>query len=199
MTNTAKKTVNPFKVAKTKKTASKTSAVAAPEEVQAAVAEYKEAQEQMKHYEGLMNIHKDAILSFAKPYHAKKNFAGCKKGFKILGKDESMTSYVAQDRGRSITEEEADAFEERFGEKAREDLIVVDYGSISFNAEVLEANYDAVVGALQTLPPEVLENLFKETPLKACKGALEDARNHVESAEEMEEICNALKLTSFLR
>ncbi|MBX9767262.1 MAG: hypothetical protein K2X47_08330, partial [Bdellovibrionales bacterium] len=76
---------------------------------------------------------------------------------------------------------------------------VRDFASIKFDAKVLEANYDAVVKALQTLPAEVLENLFKPMLMKARPGAAEGAKQYAKNPTELLEILKSLKIKNYIR
>jgi hypothetical protein len=113
--------------------------------------------------------------------------------------DETMVTYVVMDAIAGLSEEDTEEFARNFGRKAAEDLIVRDYGSIRFNAEVLEAHYDEVVEALQVLPEEVLENLFKPMLMKARPGAAEAAKEYAKKPDELLEILKALKIKNYIR
>jgi hypothetical protein len=110
-----------------------------------------------------------------------------------------MVTYVVMDASAGITEEELESFKERWGEKAADDLITRDFASIRFDGEVFEANYDAIVEALQVLPKDVLENLFKPMLLKAKSGAVERAKKYADSAEELRELIQQLKIRNYIR
>ena len=97
------------------------------------------------------------------------------------------------------TEEDVAEFGQRWGKEAADDLIVRDYASVRFDAAVLEANYEAVVEALQVLPEGVLEHLFKPMLMKAKSGAVEQAKSFVKSPEEMKELLQGLKIKNYVR
>src|SRR5208282_4847758 len=101
--------------------------------------------------------------------------SGKNGSFKVLG-DETMVTYVVMDYSAGLSEEDVEEFAKNFGREAAEDLIARDFSSIKFDAKVLDANYDAVVEALQTLPEDVLSNLFKPMLMKARPGAAEAAK-----------------------
>lgn len=170
----------------------------APAEVSEAVDAFRSAQDQAKFFEGEATVHKNTVLNFAAEEFSKRLYNGEGSGFKIQG-IESMAMYVVQDASASLSEEDVEEFADRWGRKAAEELITRDYASIRFNDAVLEANYDAVVKALQTLPPEVLDNLFKPMAMKARGGAAEMARRHVKNPEELREIMRHLKLKHYIR
>ncbi len=107
---------------------------------------------------------------------------GKTRSFKLLG-DQSMVTYVVMDASAGLTEEEVESFKERWGDKAADDLIMRDLASIRFDGAVFEANYDAIVEALQSLPKDVLENLFKPMLMKAKPGAVEAGKKYAKSAE----------------
>jgi hypothetical protein len=190
---------DPFKTKKSRvPTRQADNVLTPPDDVAEAVDAFRSAQDQAKFYEGEATVHKNTILNYAAEEYARRLFTGEGSGFKIQGV-ETMAMYVVQDASAGISEEDVEEFTERWGEKAAETLIVRDFASIRFNEAVLEANYDAVVAALQTLPPEVLENLFKPMAMKARPGAAELARRHVKNAEELREIIRHLKLRNYVR
>ena len=56
-----------------------------------------------------------------------------------------------------------------------------------------------MVEALQQLPKDVLDNLFKPMLLKARPGAVEKAKKHAKSAEELRELIQQLKIRNYIR
>lgn len=124
--------------------------------------------------------------------------SGMQKSFKILG-DETMVTYVVMDSSSGLTDEDVAEFSARWGAEAAEQLIVRDFSTLKFESAVLEANYDAVVSALQTLPEEVLQNLFKPMLMKAKPGAVAVAKKYVKTAEDMKEIVKSLKMKNYIR
>lgn len=196
----AKKTkVNPFKTKKTRTVESPANdTVTPPASIAQAIDAFREAQDQAKHFEGEATVHKDAIIRYSQQEYSKRVMNGVKASFKILG-EETMVTYIVQDSSAGLTEEEVSDFVQKWGEDAADQLIVRDFASIRFDGKVLEANYDAVVAALQTLPEEVLEKLFKPMLMKATSGAVEAAKRHVRSADEMKEILKDLKLKNYIR
>lgn len=191
--------VDPFKTRKTKtveQTVSDT--VTPPAEIAQAIDEFRECQDQAKHFEGEATIHKDLILSYSLDEYTKRLFNGQGKSFKILG-EETMVTYVVMDSSAGLSEEDVAAISERWGEKAADELVTKDYGSIKFDPAVMEANYEAVVEALQTLPETVLENLFKPMLMKATSGAVEAAKRYAKTPEEMKELLKALKIKNYIR
>lgn len=191
---------DPFKTKRSSAPAAKQAenVITPPPEVSEAVDAFRSALDQAKYYEGEASVHKNTILNFASEEYAKRLFTGDGSGFKIQGL-ETMAMYVVQDASAGISEEDLEEFAERWGEKAAEDLIVRDFASIRFNEAVLEANYDAVVKALQVLPPEVLDNLFKPMAMRARPGAADLARRHVRKAEDLRDILRHLKLRHYIR
>ncbi|WP_207912211.1 hypothetical protein [Pseudobacteriovorax antillogorgiicola] len=190
---------DPFKTKKSRTESVQVSdTVEPPAEIKEAIDHFRDAQEQAKHFEAEATVHKDAIMEFASGEFCKRSQSGLDKSYKILG-DESMVTYVVMDSSAGLTEDELDMIRDRWGEDAAEELVVRDYRSIRFDPKVLEANYDAVVDALQTLPEEVLENLFKPMLMKAAPGALERAKKHVKSADELSDLIRDLKLKHYIR
>ena len=123
---------------------------------------------------------------------------GLNGSFKLLG-EETMVTYVVQDSSAGLTEEDVEAFEERWGKKAVEDLIEKDLRSIRFDPDVLAANYDTIVDALQDLPPEILENLFKPMLMKAKSSAVEKAKKYAKNPAELKELLEQIKLKNYIR
>jgi len=191
--------VDPFKTKKTKTpTTEGNDTVTPPAKVAQAIDAFREAQDQAKHFEGEATIHKDLIIDYAQGEYAKRLLGGLQKSFKILG-EETMVTYIVQDSSSGLTEEDAAEFRERWGEKATEELIVRDFASIKFDAEVLEANYDAVVNALQKLPADVLENLFKPMLMRAAPGAIEKAKAYAKTPEDLRELMKQLKIKNYIK
>lgn len=193
------KKIDPFKTRKTKTEESNASdTLSPPKEVAEAIDAFRECQDQAKHFEGEATIHKNTILSFSEEEYVKRLLSGKNASFKVLG-DETMVTYVVMDSSAGLSEEDAEEFAKNFGREAAEDLIVRDYSSVKFDAKVLEANYEAVVAALQTLPDEVLENLFKPMLMKARSGAAEGAKHYAKKPEDLLEMLKALRIKNYIR
>ncbi len=169
-----------------------------PEDIAQAIDAFRDAQEQMKHFEGEATVQKDAINEYSLTEYSKRVLKGKNKSFKLLG-DQSMVTYVVMDASAGITEDELEAFKERWGEKAATALVTRDFASIRFDGEVLEANYEAVVEALEALPKDVLENLFKPMLLKAKPGAVEAAKQFAKTPAELRELIQQLKIRNYIR
>lgn len=169
-----------------------------PDDIARAIDAFRDAQEQAKHFEGEATIQKDFINDYAIKEFSKRAIKGKNKSFKLLG-DQSMVTYVVMDASAGITDEELDSFKERWGEKAADDLITRDLASIRFDGEVFEANYDAIVEALQVLPKDVLENLFKPMLMRAKSGAVDRAKKYADDAEELRELLQQLKIRNYIR
>jgi len=195
---TAKK-VDPFKTKKSKTpSATASDTVTPPEAIATAIDSFREAQDQYKHFEGEMTIYKDQIMNFSTDEYTRRIFNGMPGSFKILG-EETMVTYVVMDSSAGLTEEDVNGFSSRWGQGAADEMIVRDFGSIKFDASVLEANYDAVVEALQTLPEQVLQNLFKPMLMKARPGAVEAAKKHAKTPEDMKDLLRQLKIKNYIR
>lgn len=197
----AKKTrkVEPFQTRKTKEPAATTvDTVTPPQDVQKAVDLFRENQGQAKHFEGEATIYKDKILSFSIEEYCNRAFRGQKKSFKILGQ-ESIVNFIIQDSSAGLTEDEYEEFEERWGKKAAEDLIIKDYSSVRLDGEVLAEHYDEIVAALQRLPEEIVSRLFKPMLLKANSQAVEKAKSYVRNPQELIEIIKQLKIKHYIK
>lgn len=193
------KKADPFKTRKTRTVETQVAdTITPPKDVQRAVDQFRECQDQAKHWEGEATIHKDLVSEFSRKEFSKRIFNGMNRSFKVLG-EESMVTYVIMDSSAGLTEEDSEAFAERWGAKAADELIQKDFASIRFDGEVLEANYDAVVKALEALPDDVLENLFKPMLMKARPGAVELAKKYAKTPAEMVEMLQMLKMKNYIR
>jgi hypothetical protein len=198
-TESKPKQTDPFKTRKSRET----EAVAAdtltpPSEIAQAIDAFRDCQEQAKHFEGEATVQKDLILEYSQGEYTKRVLNGMNRSFKVLG-EQSMVTYVVMDASAGLTEEDVAAFTDQWGEKAAEELITRDLGSIRFDPEVLEANYEAVVEALQVLPKKVLDNLFKPMLMKAKPGAVEKAKRYAKNAEQLRELVQQLKIKNYIR
>ncbi len=191
---------DPFKTRKSREAPASETAdtLTPPEEVAKAVDAFREFQEQAKHFEGEASVQKEIVVDYGQQEYSKRVLKGMNRSFKVLG-EQSMVTFVAMDASAGLTEEDVDAFKEQWGEKAAEDLITRDLASIRFDGEVLEANYDAVVKALQSLPKDVREGLFKPMLMKAKSGAVEKAKKYAKNADELRELISQLKIRLYIR
>jgi hypothetical protein len=193
------KKVDPFKTRKSK-TENKAGGdtLSPPKEVAEAIDQFRECQDQAKHFEGEATIHKNTILSYSENEYVKRLLSGKNNSFKVLG-DETMVTYVVMDSSAGLSEEDVEEFRKNFGDEAAEELITRDFASIKFDAKVLEENYEAVVDALQVLPEEVLANLFKPMLMKAAPGAAEKAKSYAKKPDDLLEILKSLRIKNYIR
>jgi hypothetical protein len=191
---------DPFKTRKTRQTEKKVAAdtVTPNAEIAQAIDEFREAQEQAKHFEGEATIHKDKILEYCKGEYAKRLLSGKPKSFKVLG-DESMVTYIVMDSSAGLTEEDAAYISEKWGEEAAEDLLTRDFRSIRFDEKVMEAHYDKIVEALQTLDDDILEHLFKPMLMKTKSDISHLVKKYAKSSDEIEELLNDLKVKHYIK
>lgn len=190
---------DPFKVKKSKSSSPQESdTVTPPEDVREAIDAFRECQEQAKHFEGEATVHKDKIMDYSRREFSKRSLNGHDTSFKMLG-DESMVTYVVMNSSAGLTEEDVANFAAKWGDEAADELIERDYRSIRFDPKVLEANYEAVVDALQTLPESILEQLFKPMLLKASDNALNKAKKYIKDKDSLAEITQDLKLKHYVR
>lgn len=196
----AKPKKSPFKTRKTRSEVPGKAAdtITPPANIQKAIDSFREFQEQAKHFEGEATVCKDEILQYSQEEFSKRVLKGQASSFKLLG-EETMVHFVIQDSSAGLTEEDVAEFGDKWGKEVAEELITRDFGSIRFNGEVLEANYEAVVEALQTLPESVLDNLFKPMLMKAVPGALEKAKKHAKNSEKLQELIHDLKLKNYIK
>lgn len=190
---------DPFKVKRSKtQPAKETDTVTPPPDVAEAIDKFRECQDQARHFEGEATVYKDKVATYCAAMFTQRLLNGLPGTFKVLG-DETMVSYVISDSSAGLSEEDVEAFTEKWGEDAADELITRDLHTIRFDPEVLAANYDEVVAALQTLRPEVLEKLFKPMLMKAKPGAVQAARQFAKTPEEMQEIVKDLKMKNYLK
>jgi len=193
------KKLDPFKTRKSKVPLAKADdAITPPQKIQKAIDAFREAQDQYKHFEGEMTIHKDQIMSYGWDEYSKRMMHGKKGSFKVLG-EETMVTYVAMDSSAGLSDEDVALIEQRWGKEAAQQLIGPDFSTIRFDAAVLEANYDAVVEALQSLPESVFENLFKPMLRKAKSGAVDQCKKFAKNSEELKELLQDLKMKNYIR
>ena len=191
--------MDPFRTRKTKSVSRKIEdTLAPPKDIKEAIDAFREAQEQARHFEGETVVYKDQILDFARKELAKRIFHGAPGTFKMEG-NETLVTYIIQDSSAGLTEEESEQFAAQWGGNAAADLIEKDFATIRMDPQVLKANYEKIVGALQILGPEVLENLFKPMLLKAKEGSLERIKKYVKSEEEFIEILKQLKIKNYIK
>ena len=192
---------DPFKVRKSKTeiaSQTPTDTVTPPEEIAAAIDAFRDAQEQAKHFEGEATVHKNQVVEYSQLEYAKRSFTGKTKSFKLLG-EQSMVTYIVMESGSGLTDDDLAEIKERWGSNAADDLVRRDYASIRFDPDVLEANYDAVVQALQTLPAGVVESLFKPMMMKVRKGVSEAVKKYAKTPEDLNELLRQLKVTSYIK
>lgn len=194
------KAVDPFRTRKTKRETQTavSDTITPPHNVAVAIDALRDAQDQARFFEGEATVHKNEVMMFSEEQYGKRLATGNNDSFKILG-DESIVTYVVVDSGAGLTEEEVDEFRTTFGSEAADELIVRDFSSLRFDPQVLEENYDAVVDALQVLPPDVLNSLFKPMLLKAKPGAAETVRKFVKKPEDLVEMIKALRMKNYIR
>ena len=190
---------DPFKTRKNKNPPSKQSdTLTPPEDIATAIDEFRDCQDQSKHFEGEATVHKDKILDYCQVQFTERVTTGTPGSFKVLG-EETMVTYVVQDSSAGLTEEDLAEFSNRWGEDAAEELVERDFKSIRFNDKILASHYDEVVGALQNLPDEILDQLFKPMLMKTKSNFFETARKYAKTPEEMRELMTQLKIKNYIR
>jgi hypothetical protein len=103
-----------FKTRKTRETQEEAGdTITPPQEIADAIDAFRDAQEQAKHFEGEMTVQKDAINEYSLKEFSKRVLKGKNKSFKLMG-EQSMVTYVVMDASAGITEEEVEAFKERW-------------------------------------------------------------------------------------
>ncbi|MBI2601463.1 MAG: hypothetical protein HYW48_00255 [Deltaproteobacteria bacterium] len=190
---------DPFKTRKTKQPpTAETDTLTPSTEIRKAIDLFRDYQEQAKHFEGEATVYKDKILAFSIEEYCKRVFKGQAKSFKLMG-NESIVNYIVQDSSAGLSEDDLDEFIERWGDKAANDLIVKDFASIRLNPQILEDHYEKIVAALQSLPEEILDNLFKPMLMKASPHAIEKAKKIAKTPKELEELIRHLKIKNYIK
>lgn len=164
-------------------------------DVAAAIDSYVQLDKQIKELQGDAAAPKEVISSFAKGVLAGRAKDGKMESFKVQGLSETIM-FTISDRGGNLVEADADAFEEKYGKKARKELIDMDLGSVKFNAEVLAKNFEKVEKALSDLG---IEGLIEDIPYRAKKGALEKAAALAKNSQELEDMIRDLKLITAIK
>lgn len=197
----AKANIDPFKIRQTEPARAAPDVVKAPEEIAKHVDAFREAATQAKHFEGQATPHKDAVYDFAKAEFARRAMAGKAGSFKILGEEEAVL-FVIADNAKGLTEDEVTELAGELGKDGlvkTETLLKKNYTEIRFDPEVLETNYEAVIAALQALPPNVLGTLFKPTTMVAVKGAGEMLRAHAKDPAHYARLIELTKIVSYIK
>lgn len=192
------KAADPFKVRKNTTPAKSDDIVTPSPEVAEAIDAFRQAIDQAKFFEGEATTYKNTIVEFAQQNYVKRFMDGHKTGFKLQGSD-AVIMYIVQDSSAGFSDEDVAEFADRWGEEAAEELIVRDFASIRFNDKTLEAHYDEVVAALQKLPADILDNLFKPMLMKARPNALENARKYAKNAKDLQSLMRDLKLKNYIK
>ena len=190
---------DPFKTRKVKSEATpEAGALNPPPDVAEAIDRFRDCQDQAKHFEGEATVYKDKIQNWALDELVSRTYNGQSGSFKILG-DETMVTFVTMDSSAGLSDEDVEQIRERWGDDAAKDLVDRDFRSIRFDPKVLAANYDQVVDALQALPEDVLENLFKPMLMKAKPGASEGAKKYAKDQDDYKELIRMLKMKNYIR
>lgn len=139
-------------------------------QIRKSIDEFVEIHGEIKARERSLQKLKNTIMTYAKVERAKRIAEGkSDESFKIEGLNKALT-FVITDGGAAIPEDSYLSLLTEFGEVAN-DLLEVDIASVKFNPTVLMENLDEVIEALNTLPTEVISNLFLPPPRKIKKGA----------------------------
>ena len=116
-----------------------------------------------------------------------------------LNGSESSATYIVQNYSSGLTEEEVTEISEVFDDEVVDALIEVDYASLKFDPETLTENYDAILGALQTLDNSILATLFKPMFKKAVPNALQKATKYAKNEDELAQLIDLLKIKNYIR
>jgi hypothetical protein len=192
--------VNPFKVRETPSVAKgKEPPVIPPADISIHVDEFCENSRQATHFAGEVASHKLPILDFCRFKFAERAMTGkCEKSFKLAG-DIDQVTFIHEDRGSNLTDDDVADLIDEVGEEAAEKMLKIDIGSFRFNIAALEANFDAVVKALQVLPAEVLETLITPGSVTMRSGAYQDAKEIAETPVQLARIAEILKIRSYIK
>lgn len=195
----AKAKSDPFGKVKSSAASKKKSSVArdVPEEIKTAIDAFKEAKDALKNAEFSKKEHGSVVQEFAMREFAAGIMAGKSETSFDLQGNEATVKFVTQFKSLGgITGEEKEAIAEKWGEAVANEVCLPDLGTVRFDAEVLAANYDAVVAALQTLPEEILSNLLKPMTMKTA--SLETIKKHARNADDLIDLLKAVKYANYV-
>lgn len=199
-TKKAKK-INPFTASASKspaKSGSKLDVLNTPKDISKAVDSFKKLQSEIKHLEGEATLVKNQVTDFARDRFAERVLNDKYNNFKLQGTDQ-VVSFIAQDASAGLSEDDVDQIKEEFGSKAAKALVVDDLSSLRFNPETLNDNFDMILKALQTLPNEILDNLFKPMLKKASPEAVKKATSFAKDQDELKRLIQLLKIKNYIR
>lgn len=207
MARSAKKTetkttdFNPFKVKKNSSSKSSLASHQAKGTIAEAVDEYHRVQSEIKLLEGQQETCKNTVLAEARSVFAERQINGEQGNLKILGKEESVT-FITQNSGSQLSEEDLNLIEEKFGKKTLNALTEPDLASLKFNPSFIgnETTQKRLFDALaKTFSKDELENMFQPIAHKVKADTVTEAVKYVKSADQLADLYTALKLKSYIK
>jgi len=192
---------NPFKIKKSSAGKSSLAAHQTKGATAEAVDEYHRLQSEIKMLEGQQEAFKHEVLDEAKAVFATRLFDGQKGNIKILGKTESVT-FITQNSGSMLTEEDLAIAAEKFSKKTIAALTEPDLGSLKFNPEFIgsESMQKRLFEALgKTFNKAELEEMFLPIGHKVKSDTVEQAVKYVKSASELADLYQTLKLKAYIK
>jgi len=197
--------ISPFKVKSASNSKSSGSPHVTPSDasIKDAVDEFKKIKAEIKNLEGQLAGTSAVLSTFGRAQFAERHMNGQASGtgnFIIDGHTDTV-SFQYQNAGSGLADEDFQAFATAHGEKAAQELLRLDLGSIKLNSDTISKPgvMDMVVNALQSLPPEILENLFTAASYVVTDDVFVKARGHAKSAEDYAAIMADLKVKNFLK
>jgi hypothetical protein len=192
---------NPFKVKKTSTSKSSLASHQTKGATAEAVDEYHRLQSEIKMLEGQQEAYKNTVLSESRAVFAERQMNGEAGNLKILGKSESVT-FITQNSGSQLVEEDLNLIEEKFGKKTVNALVEPDLGSLRFNPAFIgnETTQKRLFDALaKAFSQDELETMFLPIAHKVKADTVTEAVKYVKSADQLADLYTALKLKSYIK
>ncbi len=137
---------------------------------------------------------KDEILAFAKEERAFRVTSGKEdRSFRIEGGKDTVT-FVVTDSGAGIEPQDLLVIESEFGSGVRQ-LLELDLNSLRFNTEVLRPNFQQVARAFETLPQQILGDLFRQVSFTVAKGATSKIPKLTNDVQQVKAILERIRTT----
>jgi hypothetical protein len=153
---------------------------------------------EIKSLEAQQAIVKAKIMDYAEDEFAKNLSKGDHANFKLAGDKDSVT-FIAQNSGSQITEEDLVKAKHESGEIVDE-LVHVDYGSIRINGDVFEKHADKISALLiKGLGAEVASELFSAPAYGVKKDVLKQISEAGLKTDEVRTLVAGLKIKRYIR
>lgn len=156
--------------------------------------------EKIKALEGELTLHQANILVEAKATYAERALIGKDENIRLQGENSNVL-YIVQDKSSAFSQDDFQAFSEKWGKKVAENLLQLDFSTFRINPEVMKdpAKAAKVKAGLAKLQDEIGESVLLPGSYKACEDAVKEAAKAVKSADKLEELIDDLKIVKFVR